>query len=198
MSAGFSIGHNIQKICNLFNKQLMPNSSQNGQCQHRKISTLILLWISKKNPLLKSERNCLNIIVFFQWDKCNGNVIETNKMFPLHVHNIPLSQYLLQSLLLCALSACFPKTFVSSSLLGRLLTLRTSACLPFPVTEKTAASTTLRNSTSFIEWLAPNAADSIAFKWKQSGASYNFFQDSAPWPLSIWPLCGSKRACQVS
>lgn len=65
---------------------------------------------------------------------------------------------------LCALSACFPETFVSPSLLGRLLTLCTSAFLPFPVTEKTAASTTLRNSTSFIEWLASNAADSTALK----------------------------------
>lgn len=49
------------------------------------------------------RRNCLNITVFFQWDKYNGNVIETNKIFPLHVFNVLLFQYLLQSLL----SVCF-------------------------------------------------------------------------------------------
>lgn len=53
----------------------------------------------QKKPLLNRGGNCLNIIVFFQWNKRNRNATETIQIFPLHVFNIPFSQNLLQSLL---------------------------------------------------------------------------------------------------
>lgn len=69
VSASFPIVHSTQKICNLFNKQLMPNSSQNGQCQHRK-SALRFCFESAKEKLFKHY--CLFPVGQMEWE-CNRN-----------------------------------------------------------------------------------------------------------------------------
>lgn len=89
--------------------------------------------------LNQQRRNCFNITVFFQRDKCNGNVTET-KSFPF-MYLISFSNTSSSLYCLCALPACFPKMFAPHPFQEGLLTpwislTVLSAPLPFP--EKTA------------------------------------------------------------
>lgn len=115
------------------------------------------------SALNQKRRNCLNITVFFQWDKYNGNVIETNKIFPLRVFYVLLFQYLLQSLLFLCFTCLLSKdVWLPTSLSGRLThsmnllhsPLCTFAFFLTPLLRKLlfAACTILRNSTGFIQW----------------------------------------------
>lgn len=78
----------------------MPNSYRIDSSANTENQLSDFTLNQQKKPLLKTRRNCLNIIAFFQQGKYNRNVTETNKIFPLHVFNIPLYHYLLQTLLL--------------------------------------------------------------------------------------------------
>lgn len=117
-------------------------------------------WNQQKKPLLKRGRNCLNIIVFFQWDKRSGNVAET-KSFPFMylIHTFSNTSY--SPHCLCALPACFPEIFGSPSLLGRLAhsvhlfhsPLCTSA-FSLTLLLRKLLSAACTNHLSFTEWFA--------------------------------------------